>query len=313
MINDFISIIVPCFNEEAVINETNNRLKKVALANFTNYEIIYVNDGSFDSTFNILEALSKGDSNIKIINFSRNFGHQAAVSAGIKNCNGDAAIIIDADLQDPPELFPDIINTWKENNCNVVNCVRQKRLGETIFKKVTAKIFYRLLNKLSEIDIPLDTGDFRLIDRKVIEAFKRIPEKNKYIRGLFAWVGFKHVPFYYTRQERFAGSTKYPLYKMLKFSANGIMYFSKKPLEIVIGLGLIFLVFDVFLASYILYLKFNGETIAGWTSSILINIFLSAINLICLGIIGKYLGIIFEEIKNRPEYVIENKTNFNDI
>jgi len=313
MITNLISIIVPCYNEEAVINETNNRLKKVLSSHFKNYEIIYVNDGSFDSTLSILESFSKTDSNVKVINFSRNFGHQAAVSAGIKNCCGDAAIIIDADLQDPPELFPDIVNTWKENKCNVVNCVRKKRLGETFFKKVTAKIFYRVLNKLSETNIPLDTGDFRLIDKKVIEAFKRIPEKNKYIRGLFAWVGFKHVSFYYTRHERFAGSTKYPLYKMLKFSANGIMYFSKKPLEIMIGLGLLFFIFDIFLASYILYLKFNGETIAGWTSSILINIFLSAVNLICLGIIGKYLGIIFDEIKNRPEYVIENKINFNDI
>ena len=184
-------------------------------------------------------------------------------------------------------------------------------MGETLFKRVTAKLYYRLLNRLSDINIPNDTGDFRLIDKSVIDAFKLISEKNKYIRGIFSWIGFKHVPFYYVRHERYAGVTKYPLIKMLKFSANGIVYFSKKPLEIMIFMGVVLLIFDVGLIIYVVYLKFNGKTIIGWASSILVNIFLSSINLICMGIIGKYVGIIFDEVKNRPEFVIKNMTNFN--
>ena len=310
MIQEFLSVIVPCYNEDVLIEETHQRLMGVLTTHFSRYEIIYVNDGSSDLTLTKLNQLSMDNSNVKVVSFSRNFGHQPAVSAGISNCNGDVAIIIDADLQDPPELFPEIIDVWKKNACNVVYCVRKERLGETIFKKLTAKIFYRILNRLSDIHIPVDTGDFRLIDASVIQAFKRIPESNKYIRGIFSWLGFKHVPFYYVRQERFAGTTKYPLFKMLRFSTNGIMYFSKKPLEIMTFFGMSLLFFDLIFAGYVIYLKLTGVTIKGWTSLVLIHIFLSGVNLICLGIIGKYIGIIFDEVKRRPEYIIQSRKNF---
>ena len=309
----FISIIIPCYNEELVIAETFKRTHKV-MNSFEHggYEIIFINDGSRDATLSILKTLAKDDKNVKILNFSRNFGHQPAVTAGISACSGDVAIIIDADLQDPPELFPAMVKKHIEENANVVYGQRESRKGETFFKKITAKLFYRTINYLSDTPLPVDTGDFRLIDKHVIEAFKNLPEKNKYIRGLISWVGFKQLPIMYQREERFAGETKYPLSKMLKFASTSMLYFSKKPLKLALALGLISLLIGLLLGIYVISgLYFRPETVVtGWPSIIISIIFFGGVQLITIGVLGEYLGNVFDEIKNRPEYIVHERINF---
>ena len=305
-----LSIVIPCFNEEAGIKTTHQRVQSVITQNhYESYELIYVNDGSTDKTAVLLNELSDENNAIKVIHFSRNFGHQAAVTAGLSHTTGDVAIIIDADLQDPPELFPDMIKIWQEESCDVVYGVRTKRRGETLFKKLSATVFYRLLNWLSNSKIPLDTGDFRLVNSKVLQEFKRLKEKNKYIRGLFSWLGFKQCPMYYERDQRHHGTTNYPFMKMIRFGLNGILYFSKKPLNIAIFVGFlsVFIAFCLFV--YALYSKYFLSTSVGWASTITVNVFFSGINLLCLGIIGKYVGIILDEVKDRPEYVIDYTSN----
>jgi polyisoprenyl-phosphate glycosyltransferase len=310
----FVSIIVPCFNEEHVIEHAYQRIHKT-MQSFTHagYELIFINDGSQDSTLAILKSLATKDENLKIISFSRNFGHQPALSAGLEICKGDVAIIIDADLQDPPELFPDMIRLHLSEGASVVYGQRESRKGESWFKKITAKIFYRTINKLSETSLPLDTGDFRLIDRNVINAFKDLPEKNKYIRGLISWIGFKQVPLKYKRAERLAGETKYPLAKMLKFSKTSLFYFSKKPLRLALNLGLITVLVGLGLSIWVFYsLIFRPEiTVQGWASTIIAFIFFGGIQLLTIGVLGEYIGNMFEEIKNRPEYIVSEKINFN--
>ena len=226
-----LSVIVPMYYEEEVAYEFYNRLKNVVQKIDFNYEIIFINDGSKDNTLMILKSISNEDSNVRIIDFSRNFGHQVAVTAGILNCEGDLAVVIDADLQDPPELIVDMIEKW-EKGFDVVYAKRKTRKGESKFKLVTAKYFYKILSNLADIEIPRDTGDFRLIDKKVIESFKKMPEKNRFIRGMISWVGFKQTFVEYNRDERFAGETKYPLKKMIKFATDGIISFSSKPLKV---------------------------------------------------------------------------------
>ena len=223
-----LAVIVPCYNEEAVIGESYRRTKAVLerLPNPT--EIIYINDGSEDGTRDLLNQIAANDPDVRVIHFSRNFGHQPAVTAGINHCDADLAVIIDADMQDPPELIPDLLALHAKENANVVYCVRKSREGESFFKLFTSKMFYRVLNYMSEVHFPLDTGDFRLIDRKVMNEFNRFKERGKYIRGLISWVGFHQVPFYYEREARIAGTTKYPLSKMLKFASTAMLYFSKK-------------------------------------------------------------------------------------
>jgi polyisoprenyl-phosphate glycosyltransferase len=311
--NLYISIIIPCYNEELVIEETYKRTDKVMKSfEHKGYEIIFINDGSKDATLSILKGIASRDKSVKILNFSRNFGHQPAVTAGIGACNGDIAIIIDADLQDPPELFPDMVKTHLEQNANVVYGQRESRKGETFFKTFTSKAFYRIINSLSDTTLPVDTGDFRLIDRHVIDAFKNLPEKNKYIRGLISWVGFKQVPIMYKREERFAGETKYPLSKMLKFASTSMLYFSKKPLKIALALGLLSLLVGLLLGIYVISgLYFRPETVVtGWPSIIISIIFFGGVQLITIGVLGEYLGNVFDEIKNRPEYIIHEKINF---
>jgi len=306
-----ISVIVPCFNEQEVIATTHRELKRV-LGNLKSpYEILYINDGSSDNTLELLQRISQNDENSKLISFSRNFGHQAAVSAGISNCSGDVAIIIDADLQDPPELFGKMIALHKKGY-NVVYGVRKERVGESHFKKATAKFFYRLLNFLSDTDLPLDTGDFRLIDRKVIEAFKSLNEKNKYIRGLITWIGFKSCPIYYKREPRKAGVTKYPIGKMLKFATTGLLYFSKKPLYLALFLGFLSIFIGLLLVIYVFISKYLEPSfvVQGWASTAIIIIFFGGVQLLTIGVIGYYIGNIFDEIRGRPEYIIENKFNF---
>jgi dolichol-phosphate mannosyltransferase len=307
-----LSIIVPCFNEEAVIETTYNRLKHTLSKIEFDSEIIFINDGSTDLTSKKLTEIASKDQRVKVISFSRNFGHQKAVTAGINNCSADMAVIIDADLQDPPELIPDMIKTMVDSNAQVVYCVRKSRKGEGFFKKLTAKFFYRLINFFSEIKLPVDTGDFRLIDSSIIREFNRLNEKGKYIRGLVSWVGFKQVPFYYEREARFAGETKYPFSKMIRFAATSLLYFSTKPLKIATGLGFIAVVIALSLTIWSVLGKILGYTHAdsGWTSLFTAIVFFGGVQLISIGILGSYIGNLFNEIKNRPEYIIEKKENF---
>lgn len=309
-----VAIIVPCYNEEEVIIESYRRTKEVLAGLQNPTEIVYINDGSRDKTRVLLDGIASSDPNVKILHFSRNFGHQPAVTAGVNNCDADLAIIIDADLQDPPELIPDLLAVQEKEEANVVYCVRRSREGEGFFKKLSAKLFYRTMNYMSEVKFPLDTGDFRLIDRKVMNEFNRFEERGKYIRGLITWIGFKQVPFYYEREARLAGATKYPLSKMLKFASTAMLYFSKKPLKLATGLGFLTVLVGLFLAIWFTLGKIYGFSNAesGWTSIITIITFFGGVQLLTVGVLGQYIGILFDEVKARPEYIIDEKRNFTE-
>lgn len=307
-----LSIIVPCFNEAVVIRETALRLVAVLSPMQSTFEIIFVDDGSTDATLQIISELCAGEPNIKCISFSRNFGHQAAVSAGILNASGDLAIIIDSDLQDPPELIPAMVELCIKEKSNVVYGVRTRRENETWFKKNSAKLYYRLLNSLSDVHLPNDSGDFRLIDKTVMDAFRRFPERHKYIRGLIGWMGFKQIPFYYERQGRFAGETKYSFLKMLSFARYGLVYFTKKPLRVATNLGILCLFFGIILIAYVFISKyyFPQTTMKGWSSILIAVVFFGGVQLLSIGLIGEYIASIFDEVKARPEFIMEKKINF---
>ena len=306
-----ISLIIPMYFEQDVANECYNRVKSVLDSlNGYSYEIIFVNDGSRDATGEILSNIAKNDKKVKVITFSRNFGHQAAVTAGLKFVTGDVAVIIDADLQDPPELIPDMLKLWEQGN-DVVYGKRKSREGESKFKLFTAKAFYRTLNALSDVEIPCDTGDFRLVDRKVVDTVNSLPEHHKFLRGLFSWVGYKQIPFEYERKERFAGKTKYPLRKMLKLASDGIISFSTKPLKIVGGLGLISIFLSILILIYAL-LSFvfsaNGPE-PGWTSIMVAQTFFSGVIMLAIWILAEYIARIYDESKMRPQYIIKETIN----
>ena len=308
-----ISVVIPMYYEEEVVDicykRVVNNLKK--LSDKYNYEIIFINDGSKDSTLEILKKIASNDDNVKIISFSRNFGHQAAVTAGIRNVTGDAIIIMDADLQDPPELFEGMIEKWEEGY-EVVYGKRNTREGESIFKLLTARMFYNTLNKLSEIEIPKDTGDFRLVDRKVIDVIATLPEHNKFLRGLFSWVGFNQYAYEYNRVNRVAGKTKYPFKKMFKLATDGILSFSAKPLKIVGAIGIFSVIVSIIILIYsiVSYMfKLNSLT-PGWTSIMCTMTFIGGIILISLWMIGEYIARIYEESLGRPEYIIDELINF---
>lgn len=308
---DFLlSVVIPMYYEEGVAEECYKRLTKVMTDNNYNYELIFVNDGSKDKTPEILKALAEKDKNIKVINFSRNFGHQAAVTAGVQASSGEAVVIIDADLQDPPELIKDMIALWQQDY-DVVYAKRKKREGETWFKLMTAKYFYKFLNSMSDIDIPKDTGDFRLMDRKVADAFLSLPEKNRFIRGMVSWLGFKQIAIEYVRSERFAGETKYPLKKMIKFAKDGIIGFSTKPLRLITSLGLFSVILSLILLIYSLLVKLLGGNVEkGWTSIMVAITFFGGVQMLSLGVVGEYIARIYDEAKNRPLYLIREKLNF---
>lgn len=306
-----ISVVVPCYNEEEVIKISYERITNVMknIKGYT-YELVFINDGSTDKTYSILIDVAKEDTNVKVINFSRNFGHQAAVMAGLRNCTGDNAIIIDADMQDPPEVIPDMLKLWEAGN-EVVYGKRKTREGETYFKTFTAKTFYRVLKKLSDIDIPVDTGDFRLIDRKVIDALSNLKEHNKYIRGLVVWVGYKQYAYEYDRHERMAGETKYPFKKMLKLALDGIISFSTKPLKIIGGIGIFALIIASVIAIYAIlsYIYSWNNLVPGWTSLMLTITVLSGIQFISIWMMSEYIARIYDEVRKRPEYIIKDKIN----
>ena len=309
--NKKISVVIPMYYEEKVVTECYNRLKNVLekLNNY-DYELIFVNDGSQDNTLNLLEEIATQNKKVKVISFSRNFGHQAAVTAGLKFITGDAIVIIDADLQDPPERIPEMLKLW-ENGYEVIYGKRKSRKGESAFKLLTAKMFYTTLSALSNVEIPKDTGDFRLVDRKVVDVVNQLPEHNKFLRGLFSWVGYKQTPFEYERQERFAGKTKYPLKKMLKLASDGIISFSTKPLKIVGYIGILSILLSIAILIYSLIsfaFKLNDLT-AGWTSIMVTVTFFAGIQLISVWIMSEYVGRIYDETKKRPEYIIDKKIN----
>ncbi len=304
------SVIVPLFNEEQVIHETYKRLKQVMDPLEEAYEILLVNDGSRDHTYEIAKSLCNKDKNIKLLSFSRNFGHQLAITAGMDNSAGNAIIVIDADLQDPPEVIPRMIEKWKEGY-DVVYGKRLKRKGETFFKKASAKLFYRLLRSMTEVDMPVDTGDFRLIDRKVCDALKKLPEHSRYVRGLISWLGFKQTGVEFVREERFAGETKYPFKKMLKFAADAITSFSYKPLKAAIYTGTAVSVLSLgYLVFLILGKIFTGLQIPAWTFLAALSLMLNGFVLLVIGVAGEYIGRIYEEVKGRPLYMIEEKVGF---
>jgi len=306
-----ISIIIPTYNEEEVIKISYLRVKKVLeeLDSY-DYEIIFIDDGSKDKTLNILNEIAKENRKVKVISFARNFGHQAAVTAGIKYITGDAIVIIDADLQDPPELIPEMIQLWEQGN-EVIYGKRKTRKGESAFKLLSAKMFYKTLNALSDVEIPKDTGDFRLVDRKVVEIINQMPEHNKFLRGLFSWVGFKQYAYEYERKERVAGKTKYPFKKMWKLATDGIISFSTKPLKLVGGLGIITIIISILILIYSLIsyvFKLNDLT-PGWTSIMVAITLFSGVQLLSIWIISEYISRIYDETRNRPQYIIDKTIN----
>lgn len=307
-----LAIIVPCYNEEEVIVESYRRTKQVALAIENPTEIIYINDGSQDNTRILLDGIAATDPAVKVIHLSRNFGHQPAVAAGVNHCGADLAVILDADMQDPPELIPDLLRLREKEDANVVYCVRKSRKGEGRIKCFSSKLFYRVMNLMSEVEFPADAGDFRLIDRKVMNEFDKFKERGKYIRGLISWVGFKQIPYYYERDVRWAGKSKYPFRKMLRFGLNAMFYFSKKPLRMAAGLGFLAVLVGLFLAIWFTLGKIYGFSKAesGWTSIITIVTFFGGVQLLTVGVLGQYIGILFDEVKARPEYIIDEKRNF---
>ncbi|WP_342548254.1 glycosyltransferase family 2 protein [Paenibacillus sp. FSL P2-0089] len=299
------SIIIPMFNEEAVIQETYRRIKKVMGITGEPYELIFVNDGSTDNCAQMIEEYSYWDESVKLIDLSRNFGHQVAITAGMDYALGDAVVIIDADLQDPPELIPEMIAEWKQGY-QVVYAKRIKRNGESLFKKWTASLFYRVLRYSTEISIPVDTGDFRLMDRRVCDELKRLPEKNRFVRGLVSWVGFRQKAIEYEREERLAGETKYPFRRMLKLSLDGITSFSYKPLKLAGVLGALLSVSGFLYLMYVLYLAlFTDAAVKGWASMIGITLTFNGFVLLMLGILGEYVGRIYDESKGRPLYIVQ--------
>jgi len=310
-----LSIIVPCFNEQDVILDTYNEINNVLSANHFDIEIIFIDDGSVDDTFSILHEISEKDSRVKIISFSRNFGHQAAVTAGLDHSTGDVVSIIDADLQDPPDVIISMIDEWKKG-AKVVYGVRKNR-KESIYKKVSYYIFYRLYSAISDISVALDSGDFCLIDREVVDKINSLPEKNRFVRGLRSWVGYDQVPVYYNRQKRQAGKPKYTIAKLLNLALDGVFNFSSKPLVAVFYAGIITSLLSLFLAIfYLIYRVFNLEFMGsyssesqGFTTLVVLILLIGGLQILTVGIIGQYISRIYQEVKSRPSYVIKKIIN----
>jgi dolichol-phosphate mannosyltransferase len=301
-----LSIVIPCFNEEACLPALHKRLGAAARKTARdNYEIVYVNDGSRDSTWAIMQKLAGSDPHVVAVNLSRNHGHQLALTAGLDLCRGDTILIIDADLQDPPELLAEMRETMRREEADVVYGVRKSRAGETPFKRATAHGFYRLLSRATEVDIPLDAGDFRLMSRRALDALLAMPEQARFIRGMVAWIGFKQVPFAYDRDVRFAGETKYPLRKMMRFAFDALTGFSSAPLKLASHAGLWLSLGSVLLIAYIGYSWLSGKSIQGWTSLMLVVVVLGAVQMFVLALLGEYIGRLYNEAKRRPLYIVQ--------
>ncbi len=302
-----LSVVIPVFNEEKNIEELYTRLKKTISELGLSYELVFVNDGSIDSSFEIIHSLSENDINVKYIDLSRNFGHQIAVTAGLDFVAGKNTVIIDADLQDPPEIIIELYNKMTEGY-DVVYAKRKKRKGDSVMKKITAKIFYRILSKITNIDIPVDTGDFRIMSYKVVGVLRNMPEQHKFIRGQISWAGFKQTHIDYIRNERFAGETGYTYTKMTKFAKDGIAAFSDFPLKLVTWLGFSVAIMAFAVMIYALFSKYiKGGAVPGWASLMISLLFLGGVQLISIGIIGEYISRIASNVRNRPLYVVNKK------
>jgi polyisoprenyl-phosphate glycosyltransferase len=308
-----ISIVIPCYNEREGIRETHDRVSAVmrGLSGFR-HEVVYVDDGSRDGTPDILRDIQAGDPAVRVVCLSRNFGHQCAVTAGLASASGDAAVIMDADLQDPPEVVPQMVARWIEG-AEVVYGVRTDREGETRFKLWTARVFYRLIRRISDTDMPLDSGDFRLLDRRVVDAIVAMPERGRFVRGMVSWVGFRQVGIPYRRAARFAGTNKYPVARMLRFAMDGIISFSVKPLRLSTHLGFLAAGFALVAILYALGMRIFTDTwVTGWTALLIAVLFLGGIQLISLGIIGEYVGRLYGEAKRRPLYLVRERWGFRE-
>lgn len=305
MIRPALSIVVPCFNEAACLDVLHARISAAARAVVgDDHEIVLVNDGSRDQSWAVMERLAAADPRLVAINLSRNHGHQLALTAGLDLCAGIRILIIDADLQDPPELLGDMIAVMEAESADVVYAVRRKREGETFFKKLTAAAFYRVLDRVTDTPIPLDTGDFRLMSRRALDALLSLPEQARFIRGMVAWVGFRQVPFPYDRDERLAGESKYPLGKMIRFALDAVTGFSTAPLRLASHMGLVLTGLSLLLFAYIAIGWISGSAVQGWTSTMLVVVFLGAVQMFVLGMIGEYLGRLYVESKRRPLYLV---------
>jgi len=306
-----LSVVVPCFNEAEVLWETHTRLvHALSQLDEVEFEIVYVDDGSRDATPNILRELQALDAHVRTLRFSRNFGHQTAVTAGLEHASGDAVVLIDADLQDPPEVIGEMVARWREGY-HVAYGVRTDREGETRFKLATAKAFYRLLNRMSETEIPLDTGDFRLMDRSVVDALRAMPERDRFVRGMVAWAGFRQVAVPYKRAARFAGESKYPLFKMVRFALDGVTSFSRAPLRLATWMGFLVSAVALVAITYALVLRlFTSNWVTGWTALFIAVLFVGGAQLLSLGVIGEYIGRVYDETKRRPLYLVEEAHGF---
>jgi glycosyltransferase involved in cell wall biosynthesis len=303
-----LSVVIPIYNEQENIQLLYARVTGVLDKMAISYELVFVNDGSKDQSLSLIEELANKDTKVKYIDFSRNFGHQIAVTAGLDHTLGNRVVIIDADLQDPPELIPEMYRKM-DDDFQVVYARRRSRKGESLLKKVTAKMFYRTLSSITAIDIPLDTGDFRIIDKKVVDVLKQMPEQQKFLRGQISWIGFNQTFITYDREERHGGQTGYTYKKMLRFAIDGITSFSNLPLKVASLMGFIVSGIAFIIMLYALYIRFfHNDYVQGWTSMILSIMFIGGIQLICVGIIGEYISRISTNIRQRPLY-ITNKTN----
>ena len=310
-IRDLLSIIVPCYNEEEVIVETMSRLSSLAVSlDDLDVELIFIDDGSTDSTRSMIKEFKFNGVSVRLVGFSRNFGHQIAVTAGIDAARGDAVVLIDADLQDPPEMITEMVAKWREG-FDVVYGTRTMRAGESFFKLMTAHQFYRLIRALSDVPIPLDAGDFRLMSRAVASVIRAMPENDRFVRGMVTWAGFRQFALPYERQERFAGVSKYPVVKMLRFAADGILSFSIKPLRLASVLGIVCAAAAAGGIVYAMLLRiFTDVWVEGWTALMIAVLFLGGVQLVCVGLLGEYVGRIYMQSKARPLYVCDEYFGF---
>jgi polyisoprenyl-phosphate glycosyltransferase len=306
-----LSIVVPCLNEEEVLRNTNLCLTTALEQIPADFEIIYIDDGSTDSTLAILRELQSRDKRIRVVRFSRNFGHQMAITAGLEHAAGDAIVVIDADLQDSPEVIAEFVQKWADGY-DVVYGVRADREGETAFKLLTAKFFYRFMSVMSDTRIPLDTGDFRLMDRRVVDTLLSMPERDRFVRGMVSWLGFSQFGVPYRRAPRVAGVTKFSFFRMLRFALDGVFSFSIVPLRLATWTGFAASVLALFGIAVILLERFFEVPglVKGWPSAVIAQLFIGGVQLICLGIIGEYVGRIYGESKHRPLYIIQERIGF---
>lgn len=303
-----LTVVIPAFNEEASIAPMVERLVRALDGRVDGLEILFVDDGSRDGTWQGIVEIAARDPRVRGIRFARNFGHQAALTAGVDAASGRAVVIIDADLQDPPEVIPEMVERWRAG-AEVVYGQREAREGETLFKKATAAAFYRLLRRITNVDIPVDTGDFRLMGPRAVAAFRALPERNRFIRGLVAWIGFPQAAVRYRRQARHAGETKYPLRKMVRFALDGITSFSFLPLRLAILLGFAVSVLSFLYIVVVIVLKLLGINWPGYTSMMASILFLGGVQLVMIGVLGEYVARVFDEVKRRPLYLVGESTD----